>query len=46
MTQRVINGLLADCMRRAGITPAVARRLAEGRWVADEPVKLEEKADG
>lgn len=45
MTKRVLNGMMADVLRRAGISPAVAQRMLDGKWVADEPVKLEEKAD-
>ena len=45
MTQRVLNGIMADVMRRAGIKPAIAQRMLEGKWVADEPVELEEKSD-
>jgi len=41
MTQRVLNGIMADVMRRAGISPAVAQRMLDGEWVADEPVHLE-----
>ena len=45
MTQRVLNGIMADVMRRAGIRPAVAQRMLNGEWVANEPVELEEKSD-
>ena len=48
MTQRVLNGIMADVMRRAGISPAVAQRMLDGKWIPDEPVQLEEeeKANG
>lgn len=46
MTQRVLNGIMADVMRRAGIKPAVAQRMLDGEWVADEPVDLEGVEDG
>ena len=45
MTQRVLNGIMADVLRRAGIKPAIAQRMLDGKWVADEPVELEETAD-
>lgn len=43
MTQRELNGIMADVMRRAGINPVTAQRMLDGKWVADEPVQLEEK---
>lgn len=48
MTQRVLNGIMADVMRRAGIKPVIAQRMLDGKWIADEPVQLEEeeKANG
>lgn len=46
MTQRVLNGIMADVMRRAGISPVVAQRMLDGEWVADEPVDLEGVDDG
>lgn len=48
MTQRVLNGIMADVMRRAGIKPVIAQRMLDGEWIADEPVQLEEeeKANG
>lgn len=45
MTQRLLNGILADVMRRAGVKPVIAQRMLDGNWVADEPVELEEKSD-
>lgn len=45
MTRRVLNGIMADVMRRAGIRPVIAQQMLDGKWIADEPVKLEEKSD-
>jgi hypothetical protein len=41
MTQRALNGIMADVMRRAGIKPVIAQRMLDGKWIADEPVDLE-----
>lgn len=43
MTERVMNGILADVMRRSGIRPWTAQAIAEGKWVPNEPVELEEE---
>lgn len=47
MNKQVMNGILADVMRRSGIGLRAAQMIIEGKWVANEPVKLEEeKANG